>query len=491
MEELVLRLENIEIAFNGKKILEIPQLQVYENQRIGIIGDNGSGKTTLAKLITGELMPDIGKIQREVSFGWFPQGGMAQVLPETGDQLALMSRLQVPQQDNLQALSGGEATKFRLAQVLADYQPALVMDEPTTHLDREGIEVLTDELRYYYGTLFFISHDRQFLNDLAEVIWEVADGKVTVYKGNFAAYQEQKELAAKTAQQTRENFLKEKQRIEKTIQKKQEQAQKAATVSRRKKQQQIKPDRLSASKQKDTVEKNLHKGAKAAMSRLERLEEPEKTKEKPPLRFPNPPALQMHNPFPIQGAEVQLLAGDKVLLEKADFQFGLGKKIALTGDNGTGKTTLLQWIVAEKPGIRLSPKVRFSVYQQTAYDMITTEPLLRYLLKETQQPEPFIRALLHNLDFAPQSLLTPIVQLSGGQRTRLAIASIFLEPANVLVLDEPTNFIDLATTAALEKLLKAYPGTVLFTSHDAHFVQNVADEVWILADQKLVQTESR
>lgn len=220
MEELVLRLENIEIAFNGKKILEIPQLQVYENQRIGIIGDNGSGKTTLAKLITGELMPDIGKIQREVSFGWFPQGGMAQVLPETGDQLALMSRLQVPQQDNLQALSGGEATKFRLAQVLADYQPALVMDEPTTHLDREGIEVLTDELRYYYGTLFFISHDRQFLNDLAEVIWEVADGKVTVYKGNFAAYQEQKELAAKTAQQTRENFLKEKQRIEKTIQKK-------------------------------------------------------------------------------------------------------------------------------------------------------------------------------------------------------------------------------------------------------------------------------
>lgn len=490
MEELVLSLEAVEINFNGKKILDIPQLQVYENQRIGIIGDNGSGKTTLAKLITGEMLPDKGRVRRELSFGWFSQGAMAEKLPESGDQLALMSRLQVSPRENLTQLSGGESTKFRLAQVLADYQPGLVLDEPTTHLDREGIRILTDELRYYYGTLLFISHDRQFLNELAETIWEVADGKVTVYKGNFDAYQEQKALATKTAQQAYDNFQKEKQRLEATVRKKQEQARKAATVSKRKKQQQIKPDRLSSSKQKDTVEKNLHKGAKAAMSRLERLEKQSIREEPRPLRFPVPQALLMHNPFPIQGAEVNLQVGDKVLLHKADFQFGLGKKIAVTGGNGSGKTTLLQQIVTDGAGIRLSPKVRFAVYRQLAYDLTATEPLLDYLLKETQQPEPFVRALLHNLAFTPQTLQTPVAQLSGGQRTRLAIAAVFLQPANVLVLDELTNFIDLATIQALEGLLEAYPGTVLFTSHDPYFVAAVADEVWQLVDQKLVHITS-
>lgn len=485
MNERLIKITDVKVIIGGKDILDIPQLQLYENERIGIVGDNGSGKSTLLKLLAGQVEPDQGQIQREAVFGYFPQGGRAESPAIDGETLAMMSHLAVPHLEHPDLLSGGENAKFRLSQVLADYQPGLLLDEPTTHLDRQGIGVLTEELRYYYGTLVVVSHDRQFLNQVAETIWEVAEGKITVYKGNYDAYHTQKEQDQATQLQAHQQYLKEKQRLETSLRKKQEQVKKAARVSKKKQQQQIRPDRLSSSKQKDTVEKNLQKSAKALAGRMERLTATAAPQTKQTLRFPTLKSLAIHNPFPVMGMDLHLSVGDKVILDKTNFQFGAGKKIAILGENGAGKTTLLQHILQGGAGLQISPKVRFAVYGQLDYVLDKQQPLIGYLQERSEFSEPFVRSILHNLGFTPEYLQTPVQQLSGGQRTRLALATAFLEPANVLVLDEPTNFIDLATIQVLEELLLAYPGMVLFTSHDESFVDRVADEKWHLGEGNL------
>jgi macrolide transport system ATP-binding/permease protein len=162
------------------------------NEKIGIIGENGSGKTSLMKLIAHQLTPTKGTIQTSIDFQYYAQ--MNDVVEESITDLdgALLSRFTVPTTD-VQNLSGGEMTKYRLTQLLSTYQSGMLLDEPTTHLDQRGKQQLIEELRYYYGTLLFISHDRFFLNELAEKIWEIKDGKITEYKGNYDAYLQQKE----------------------------------------------------------------------------------------------------------------------------------------------------------------------------------------------------------------------------------------------------------------------------------------------------------
>ncbi|MDN6733170.1 MAG: ATP-binding cassette domain-containing protein, partial [Tetragenococcus koreensis] len=354
-----------------------------------------------------------------------------------------------------------------------------------THLDQESIKKLVEELRYYYGTLLFVSHDRYFLNQLANKIWEVQDGKVVEYEGNYDSYKQQKELEYIENERATENYLQEKKRLETAITKKKEQAEKASKLSNKKKQQNIRPDRLASSKQKDTVQKNMQKTAKSMEARLSKLQEVTFNEKQKEIVFPTPKSVEIHNKYPIRGENLQLKAGDKSLLQKVDFQFGLGRKIAIVGENGTGKSTLLNAIVNDKEGIVLSPKVAFSIYQQMDYKLFGDETILSFLMKHTEYPESLVRSILNNLNFAQFEVSKPLSGLSGGEATRLSIALLFARPSNVLVLDEPTNFIDLKTTEALEKLIAGYEGTVLFTSHDPYFVEKVADEVYEIKEQQL------
>ncbi|MBP4092902.1 ABC-F family ATP-binding cassette domain-containing protein, partial [Enterococcus faecalis] len=165
----------------------------------------------------------------------------------------------------------GEETKFRLAQVLSTYKMCLLLDEPTTHLDRNGVNYLIEELRYYYGTLIFVSHDRYFLNKLATKIWEMKDGQITEYIGNYDAYKQQKEIEELEQDRLNEKHIKERNKLEVAISKKKEQAAKSEKVSSKKKKQNVRPDRLSSSKQKDTVQKTLNKSAKSMEYRLAKI----------------------------------------------------------------------------------------------------------------------------------------------------------------------------------------------------------------------------
>lgn len=485
METLAIKLTNIQKSFGAKEVLRIPELSAYENNRIGIIGDNGSGKSTLLKIIQGEILPETGAVQRETAFNYFSQiAETVEAIDSEALDWELMGRLKVPKNE-VTTLSGGEATKYRLAQVLSTYQMGLLLDEPTTHLDRKGIDILIEELRYYYGTLIFVSHDRYFLNQLATKIWEIKDGQVTEYVGNYDEYQQQKEDQQLEQSRAAETYQKEKSKLEAAIAKKKEQAAKAEKVSAKKKQQNVRPDRLSSSKQKDTVQKGLQKSAKAMESRLAQLDQTGKIARKPTIVFPAIKSLELHNKFPIRGEQVTLQREDKTLLKDCDFQFSLGKKIAIIGDNGAGKSTLLNHITAKGAGMVLSPKVVFGIYRQMDYKYSGSESLVGYLMKQTSYSQPVVRSVLNNLGFNQLEITKSLSALSGGEATRISLALVFTQSANTLILDEPTNFIDLTTIKALEELIKVFTGTVLFTSHDSYFVERVADEVYLLEGQTL------
>lgn len=484
MEKLTIKLTNVRQNFGAKEVLAIKELTAYENDRIGIVGENGQGKSTLLKIIYGDLNPE-GVVQRETEFNYFPQ--IADIDEEFNEEdldWELVSHFSIPKND-VQTLSSGETSKLRLAQILSIYQMGLLLDEPTTHLDQESIKKLVGELRYYYGTLLFVSHDRYFLNQLADKIWEVQDGKVVEHEGNYDSYKQQKELESIEKKRATENYLQEKRHLEMAIEKKKEQAEKASKVSNKKKKQNIRPDRLASSKQKDTVQKSMQKSAKSMEARLSKLQEVTPEKRETRIVFPTPKSVEIHNKFPVRGENLRLTVNDKVLLKQGNFQFGLGKKIAIVGENGSGKTTLLDYIVNNKEGIVLSPKVVFSIYRQMDYKLFGEETILSFLMKHTEYPENIVRSILNNLGFAQFELSKPLSGLSGGEATKLSIALLFARSSNVLILDEPTNFIDLSTIEALEKLIIDYHGTVLFTSHDPYFVKEVADEIYVIKEGQL------
>ncbi|MGX7163988.1 ribosomal protection-like ABC-F family protein [Enterococcus massiliensis] len=481
--ELAVKLTDVAVTFGNKDIFQIDELTAYQNDRIGIVGGNGQGKSTLLNLIADKIQPDRGKIQRETTFTYFSQIALPDEA-ETELDGELLGRMKVPT-NSITTLSGGEGSKLRLTQALTNYQLGMLLDEPTTHLDRRSIDVLIEELNYYYGTLLFVSHDREFLNQLATKIWEVSEGKIREFNGNYDDYQQQKEQERLTQENAFSHYEQEKNRLAAAAQKKKEQAARMARVSDKKKKQNIRPGRLSSTKQKDTVQKAAQKTAKTIEKRLEQLETVQNVAGQRKIIFPPSIALTIHNKFPIMGDRITLIKGEKCLLEQASFQFPLGKKIALIGDNGTGKSSLLQYIQENQPGITLSPKVVFSTYQQMDYQLHQRETILSFLMKRTDYSESLVRSLLNNLGFLQTELDKSVQKLSGGEATRVSMALVFVKPANVLILDEPTNFIDLSTVSALERFLRAYPGTVLFTSHDPYFVKTVADEVYEIKGKQL------
>lgn len=482
MEELAIQLNNVSKSYGQRELLRVEHLAVYQNEKIGIIGANGNGKSTLLKLLAGEILPDLGNIQREVDFAYFEQ--MTDLQESSQLDGELLSRFNVPL-NPLETLSGGEGTKYRLVQVLSNYQLGLLLDEPTTHLDKAGIDYLISELQYYYGTLLVVSHDRYFLDKIAEKIWEVADGTIKVYHGNYSDYAEQKEAELEEQANAYEQFNKEKQRLEQAVKVKQAQAARLQNVSNKQANKRINPGRLAASKSKDSVVKATQKSAKAMESRLNQLEVKEKIETSREIQFPTQKFLEIHNPYPIMGEDIRLIRGDKLLLDQASFQFELNQKIALIGDNGSGKSSLLKWIIDEGEGITLSPKVKFAVYQQMDYKYVTSQTLIDYLISQTESKESFIRAILSNLGFSQSQITSPMNQLSGGEASKIAFAEVLTTPSNVLVMDEPTNFIDIQTINALEKTIESYPGTVLYTSHDQYFVQTVADQVYEISNYQL------
>ena len=483
MEEVCFELENVEMTYLDKEVVKIERLAVHQFDRIGIVGRNGAGKSTLIKLLAGSIQPTRGTVKHHVESGNFEQIEK----PTFGEaDAALLGRLAVPQKS--EQLSGGEQTRLKLAQLFTHYYEALLIDEPTTHLDQEGISFLLEELRYYYGALVLISHDRALLDELVTTIWEVSHGGVHVYTGNYSDYRAQKKLEREQQAQAHEQFIKEKSRLEKAAHEKMKKAEKITQASNMsKKETKAKANRMFETKSKGTSQKSAFRAAKAIEQRMEKLQEVEAVQDERQILFRKSKALELHNKFPIMADQLTLQIQDQVLLDEVSFQLPLGKKIAITGANGVGKSTLLHHIACEGKGLTISPIAKIGYFRQMSYQFSTDETVLGFVKKHSQYDEGLLRSVLHAMQFSGTDLQKKVKSLSGGETIRLRLCRLFLGEYNILLLDEPNNFLDIHAIEALERFITAYEGSIIFVSHDQTFTNNVADIKYQMHAGKLKQ----
>lgn len=484
MEQYTIRFNQIKHKLTDLRSLSIDHLYAYQFEKIALIGANGTGKTTLLNMIAQIITPESGSIETHGAIQYFEQLNMNVQNDFNTLDGSIMSELRLPMHTT-DHMSGGEKAKYKLANVISNYSPILLLDEPTNHLDKLAKDYLNDILKYYYGTLIIVSHDRELIDQIADTIWDIQeDGTIRVFKGNYTQYQNQCEQEQIEQQHQYEQYISEKQRLYQASKAKRDQAQQMSQASSKQKNKSIAPDRLSASKQKGTVEKATQKQAKHIEKRIAHLEEVEKPQSNHKFNFPQSKIYDIHNHYPIIAQNLTLVKGKQTILKQLRFQIPYGKNIALIGANGVGKTTLLEAIYHQVDGIDCSPKLQVAYYRQLAYEEMRDITLLQYLMEETDSSEAFSRAILNNLGLN-ESLERSCKVLSGGERTKLSLAILFSMKANMLILDEPTNFLDIKTLGALEMFMNNYPGIILFTSHDTRFVEHVADRKWQLTEQSI------
>ncbi|WP_100009787.1 Msr family ABC-F type ribosomal protection protein [Lentibacillus sediminis] len=484
MEKVCFELDNVEVTYLDKKVLEFDHLAVHQFDRIGIVGRNGAGKSTLLNLLAGKTEPASGSVKRHIICGHVEQF----VAPADADaDPAVLGKLHVP--TDSEQLSGGEQTRLKLAQLFADYYEGLLLDEPTTHLDQDGIAFLVEELRYYYGALVLISHDRAVLDELVTIIWEIReDGRINVYRGNHSDYLAQKKLEQEQQNQAHEQYLKEKSRLEKAANEKMKKAEKISQAGKRsKKEAKAKANRMFESKSKGTSQKSVHRAAKTIEHRMEQLQETEAVPKEKQIVFHQSKAVELHNKFPIMADRLTLCIKETVLLNEVSFQFPLGKKIAITGANGSGKSTLLQHIAAGGEGLTISPKAKIGYFCQMSYQHPSNDTVLEFVQKWSDYDEGFLRSVLHTMLFTGTDIQKHVSDLSAGEAIRLQLCQLFLGEYNILLLDEPTNFLDLPAIEALEKFVNNYEGTIILVSHDRTFIDHTTDLEYHISGEKLEQ----
>lgn len=465
-DENMLEISTLKYEIEDRTLFEIENVKVQQNDRIGLVGKNGSGKTSLLHLIAGKLDPSEGSIQ----------GTMKAVL--------------LPQLKNTDTTkSGGEVTQDYINKAIANKTGLLLADEPTTNLDTEHIEKLEKQLKRWQGPIIIVSHDRAFLDALCTSIWAIEEQKVKVFKGNYTDYTEQRELLRRQHENAYESYIQKKRQLENALVMKEQKAQKATK----------KPKNVSNSEARIAgakpyfakKQKKLQKAGKAIETRLEKLEKVEKLKEAEPIKMNLPDQETLTGRIVIRAENIHASFDTRVLFQEASFHIRGGEKTAIIGGNGVGKTTLIKKIIAGEQDITLSPSLKIGYFSQNLDVLDTEKTILENVSATSLQTETLIRTVLARLHFYREDLYKKVGVLSGGERVKIAFAKIFLSDINTLVLDEPTNYLDIEAVEALEMLLQEYDGTVLFISHDRRFIEHVADRLLILEQGALRVFEGR
>ncbi|WP_091580921.1 ribosomal protection-like ABC-F family protein [Alteribacillus bidgolensis] len=462
MIELVLiDLQDIRIDVKDRTLFEISNISIHQGDCIGLVGRNGSGKTSLLEIIAGEKEAASGTVSKHVSVALLPQ-----LKPQIGQK------------------SGGEISQIINRETLLQEPEVLLADEPTTHLDMENMEKLEHRLQRHQEAMVVVSHDRAFLDALCNQIWEIDNGQVRVYSGNYTDYEQRKQAARKHREKEYEKYIHKKKQLEEAMQQKEQKAQRAVK----------KPMNTSSSEAKITgakpyfakKQKKLNQGVKSIQTRIKQLDKVEKIKELPSIKMQVAQEESLKNRTIIRGEKVSGTAGNQLLWEGADFTVTAGDKVALIGPNGSGKTTFLRIILEEADGIHISPSVSFGYFSQMLDVLEGDDSILENVRRHSVQDQTMIRTVLARLGFFRDDVFKPVRVLSGGERVKAAFAALFVSNANVLILDEPTNYLDIEAIEALESLLNDYSGTVLFVSHDRRFLENTATRIFAINSNRIV-----
>ena len=494
----LLHFQNVDFSVGGPLLLEQVNLSIEPGERVCIVGRNGAGKSTLMRLMAGELRPDDGelRVQNGVVVARMAQevpqdtGGsvfdvVAQGLGDLGALLAryhhavhegdmdamaaaqtqieaqhgwdldrrvtqVLERLELPADSDFSALSGGMKRRVLLAQALVRNPDVLLLDEPTNHLDIEAIDWLEGFLKSFAGSIVFVTHDRSFLRTLATRIVEIDRGQLTSWPGDYANSLRRREerLHAEAVENARfDKFLaQEEVWIRQGI--------KARRTRDEGRVRRLKAMRVDRAARRDLTGKVKMEAASAQASGKKVIE--------------------------ISG--VSQAFGDKVILRDAETTVLRGDRIGIIGPNGSGKSTLLKILLGElKPdagSVTLGTNLQIAYFDQHRSQLDESRNALENVaggsdFVEINGSRKHVIGYLQDFLFSPERARAPITRLSGGERNRLLLARLFAQPSNLLVMDEPTNDLDVETLELLEELLLDYTGTLLLVSHDRDFLDNV------------------
>ena len=477
---LVCELNNIVKYCQDRLLFRIERLKVYASENIGIVGLNGSGKTTLLNIMAGITKPDegTGKLYRGYSY-------ITQFEPYKNIKTCELDQVLV-QQFNLEgcykaSMSGGEKTKYKIAAALSKDSGILLADEPTSNLDLSGMRLLEEELVRFKGPVIIVSHDREMLDKLCNRIWEIEDSRVNVYTGNYSSYYAAKEMENRRRESDYSQYVREKKRLEQSIKDLGQQAKTIRKAPKRMGNSEARLHKMGNQKAKAS----LDRAVKAMEKRNDKLEKKEKPRIIDKINLDLAGSGGIYSRTIIEGKSLNLSFGSKVIYKDADFVIANRQKTAVIGDNGCGKTTLLKMILDRNEGIKVSDNVKFGYFSQDMNILEADKTVIENVMSESIFDESFGRTTLARLLIKRDNVYKKVADLSGGERVRVSFAKIMLSEANMLVLDEPTNYLDIPSMEAVEAALSEYGGNLLFVSHDRRLINKVANNILIIEDRKI------
>ena len=386
-------------------------------------------------------------------------------------------------------LSGGEKLRLKISKSLSENKPLLLADEPTTNVDIKGIEILEEEFQKFRGSILLISHDREFLDKVCTRIIEIEDKTIKEYEGNFTFYINQKEENFKRRSFEYNQYVSEKKRLNEIMIDTKEKSRSVRKAPRRFGNSEARLCKMGDQKAK----KNLDNKAKAIKSRLDRLEVKEKPKEVKKPIFDVNLRTPIHSKKVIQGKDITIGYGKKNLIEDSSFSIKKNKIIGFIGENGCGKTSLIKAILDSDNGnikcgeMTLSKAIKIGYFTQDLTILNEDRTLIQNIMDSSIYDETLVGISLVRMGFSREDFKKKAGVLSGGERVKASLCKIFTSDFNVLILDEPTNYLDIYAMEELEDTLKNLEITILIVSHDRRFLSNICDGFLIIKDGKLIE----
>jgi ATP-binding cassette subfamily F protein uup len=514
----LIKFDNVSLAFGHVALLDKVDFQIDPGERVCLVGRNGTGKSTLMQILRGAVVPDDGSVwrQQNVRIAWLAQEvpedqqqsvfdvitagleGVGALLaeyhhvalslaedssPAVLDRLSelqsrleaedgwrleqkvedVISRLELPADTPLADLSGGLKRRVMLAQALVTEPDLLLLDEPTNHLDLAGIQWLEDFLLGWNGSVLFITHDRAFLQKLATRIVELDRGILTSWPGDYKNYLQKKEEALAIEADHNAKFDKRLAQEEVWI------------------------------RQGIKARRTRNEGRVRALQAMRReYSERRKVQGKVNLKLET---ADRSGKLVVEVENASVGYGDKLIIRDFSTRIQRGDRIGIIGPNGAGKTTLLKLLLGElkptKGTVKLGTKLEVAYFDQQRAVLDPEKSVMENLNSGSDTVtingrEKHVISYLQDFLFPPQRVRSPVSSLSGGERNRLLLARLFTQPANLLVMDEPTNDLDVETLELLEELLSEYTGTLLLVSHDRAFLDNVVTRTLVFEGQGIV-----
>ncbi|MEL1136054.1 ABC-F type ribosomal protection protein [Desulfitobacterium sp. THU1] len=475
---LLVECSNVKKYYGDRLVIDIKKLSLYSEDRIGIVGTNGVGKTTLLNLLSQKLLPDEGWVKL-----YSQSSTISQLEPPEQEMISqeMASKFKIPTIYS-EKLSGGEKTRFKLAVCLSQDSAMIFADEPTSNMDMEGIEQIEHYFAEYDGGLFLISHDRSLLDGLCNKILELEDGQVKIYSGNYSSYCEQKARERERAQFEYEQYVSEKKRLERVVIETSEKSKSVRKTPRRMGNSEARLHKMGNQKAKATLDRNK----KSVETRIEQLEFKDKPKKIEKIKLDLAEIQKLHSKVIIEGKNINKAFGNRLIFREAGFQIENGAKAALIGPNGCGKSTLLKMIMEGEESVRIAPSARIGYFSQDLSILEEQKSVLDNVMAESIYAESFVRSLLARLLFKGDQVYKRVSVLSGGERVKASFAKILCQDYNLLVLDEPTNYLDINSLEVIEEALQNYDRSLLFVSHDRHFISSVANFILTIEGHKIV-----